>query len=245
VARQELQLKELRRANAILGTADEAAAGQLEELRVHAEELMTVRNRRIELESRLATGGARVDADDPVRRSLREELLRAESELARAKVSLTSEHPAVVAAERNVRVLRAQLASSIYASTDALQQQIDQAARLEAELAAVEAKSRERLEVIELHRRDENKLLSDLERMRSQADDWRRELSGERMVAQLAQTGDVGVSARMIAEPIVPDEPVWPKSMILLPAGASLGLIVGFLYALISLQRRRGFGMAL
>jgi uncharacterized protein involved in exopolysaccharide biosynthesis len=240
IDQRESRIKEQRQLNGIIGTANEAAAAQSDRLSDHVVELMKVRNRRIELESRLETGGGRLDVDDPVRRSLREDLRLAESELAKARISLTWQHPTVVAAERNVKVLREQLAStSAYSSPDVLRQQIDEATRLQAELTAIEAQSRERLEVIESHRRDENRSLIKLERMRSQAEDWGREISDQRLVARLAQTGDVGIGARIIAKPVVPEEPVWPQPKITLASGAFCGLALGFVFGLTSLRRQR------
>lgn len=243
IGKQESKIGELRQISAIVGTADEAATTQIERLSDQVTELMKVRNRRIELESRLATGGARLNSDDPVRNSLLEEMRQAESKLARAKLSLTTAHPTVVAAERNVEVLRVQLDASFNASPRKLWQQIREASRQEAQLAALEAQSRERLEVIEVRRRDENELIEELARTRSLADEWRRELFDQRLVARLAQSGDVGIGARFIAEPAVPDGAVWPKPALMLPAGAVFGLVGGFLFALVSLQRQRRHGV--
>jgi uncharacterized protein involved in exopolysaccharide biosynthesis len=159
--------------------------------------------------------------------------------LAKARTTLTFEHPTAVAAERNVEVLRAQLASSGGGSRGAVQQQLDEAIRQEKELAALEVQARERLRVIEEHRRKENKVLVELERMQSQADKLRSELLDERLEARLAKAGDVGIGARVIAEPVVPSSPMWPKKAFMLFAGAALGLVVGFVFALLSLRRKR------
>jgi uncharacterized protein involved in exopolysaccharide biosynthesis len=239
IANQEAQIKELRGINDIIGSADEAAAAQTDRLRGQTVELRDVRSRRIELESRLATGGgAGLNVDDPGRRSLQEDLRLAEAELSRASLSLTAEHPTVVAAADNVEVLREQLAASDDASPVALLQQIAEAKRYEAELTALESRSGRRLEAIESHRRDENELLTELARTQSLADSWRHELFDQRLVARLAQTGNVGVSARFIADPVAPDDPVWPRPKMMLPAGLMFGLFVGFLFGLSSLRRR-------
>jgi len=239
IAREESQLNDLRRVAGILGTADEAAAAQSERLNGLAAEVTEARNQRIKLKSQLATGGGTLIADDRVRSSLREDLRQAESELAKARTTLTSEHPAAVAAKRNVEVLRAQLASSDGGSRGVVRQQVDEAVRLEKELAAIEAKARERLKVIEVHRRKENKVLVELERMQLQADKLRSELLDQRLEARLAKAGDVGIGARVIAEPVIPSRPVWPKKAIMLFAGAALGLAVGFVVALLSLRKKR------
>jgi uncharacterized protein involved in exopolysaccharide biosynthesis len=152
---------------------------------------------------------------------------------------LTAEHPTYLQAKRNVAVLRAQLASSAGGSLTALRQQIDEARRLEAELADIEKRSRERLEEIEVHRREENKLLLDLSRKQSQVDQWRRDLLDQRVVTRLAKTGDVGIGARLIEEPTVPETAVWPKKKLMLAAGGALGLLLGFGIGLFSLRRQR------
>lgn len=239
IARRESQINEMRRVTGIIGTADEAAEAQTERLNSRVGELMEARNRRIEAESRLATGGV---TDDP-RSSLKEDLRQAKSELAIASIMLTAEHPTVVSAKRNVAVLEAQLASTVDGSRGALRQQINEATRREAELTTIEAQSRQRLEVIELHRREENKLLVELARLQLQADEWGRDVSDQQLVAQLAQAGDVGIGARIIAEPVVPDKPLWPKKKFVLLAGTVLGLTVSFVFALVSLRRRRDPGV--
>jgi succinoglycan biosynthesis transport protein ExoP len=239
IEQHESQINELRGVNAIIGTADEAAAAQSAQLEDHVEKLAEARNRRIELESRLASGGATPIADNPVRIALQDDLRQAQSELAMASIMLTGEHPTYVAAKRNVDVLQAQLASTVGGSRSDLRQQIDGTARQEAELTTIVEKSRKQLEGIELLRRDDNKLLAELTRMQTQADEWRRELFDQRLVAKLAKTGDVGIGARMIAAPVVPDEAVWPKKKPMLFVGAVLGLAVGFVFALVSLRRKR------
>ncbi len=245
IADQEAQIKELRGINNIIGTAAEAAAAQTDQLRGQTVELREVRSRRIELESRLATGGgAGLNVDDPGRRSLQEDLRLADAELARASRSLTAEHPTVMAAESNVEVLREQLAASDEASPVALLQQIAEAVRYEAELTALASRSRGRLQAIESHRRDEDELLTELARTRSLADSWRHELGDQRLVAQLAQEGNVGVSARFIADPVAPDDAVWPRPKLMLPAGLMFGVIGGFLFGLVSLRRRGVFTRA-
>lgn len=239
IVRQESRIKELRQINSIIGTADEAAAAQTEQLNDQIQQLAQVRNRRIELESRLLTGGAVLNVDDPVRFSLQEDLRQAEAELAKARLSLTAEHPTIVVAERNVEVLRGQLAVNVEASPSALRQEIAEVARLEAELMVLETHTRGRLADIELHRREENELLAELERTRSLADEWRRELLNQRLVARLTQAGDAGIGARIIAQPAAPDEPAWPKPKLMLPAGLVLGLGGGFVVALVSLRLQR------
>jgi len=237
---QEAQIAELRAADNIIGTADEAAAAQSGLLRDQTEQLTEVRTRRMGLESRLATGvGAGPNVDDRGRRSLHEDLRLAESELARVSRKLTAEHPSVVAARNNVEILRDQLAAS---DKVALEDQIAEVVRHEVELTSLVAQASRRLEAIESHRQVENELITELAQNRSLADRWQQELSERRMSTQLAELGNVGVNARFTDEPVAPnDGPIWPRPKLLLPAGLAFGAIAGFLFGLWSL-RRRGAG---
>ena len=236
IANQEAQITELRAVNNIIGTADEAAAAQSDRLRDLTDELTQARSRRMELESRLATGGgAGAVVGDRSRQSLQEDLRLAEAELARVSRTLTAEHPTVVAARSNVEILREQLAAS---DRIVLVDQIAEATRQEAELTALVSQSRSRLESIESHRQDENELIAKLEQNRSLADVWRHELSELRRGAQLTEQGNVGVSARFTDVPVAPDGPVWPKPKLVLPAGLVIGAFGGFLFGLVALRRR-------
>ncbi len=242
IADQEAQIKALRATNNIIGTANEAAAAQSALLRDQTEELTAARNRRTELERRLATGGgAGLNDNDRSRQSLQQDLRLAEGELARVSRTLTAAHPTVIAARNNVEILREQLASS---DRVALADQIAEAARYEAELRALVSQSRNRLEAIESHRQAENELLIKLAQNRSLAESWRQELSELRVGAQMAEEGNVGISARFTDAPVAPDNPVWPRPKLMLPAGLIVGLMVGFGFALISLHRRRGIAGA-
>ena len=75
--------------------------------------------------------------------------------------------------------------------------------------------------------------------MQAQADEWRRELFNQRLVSRLAEAGDVGVGARIIEEPLVPDNPVWPKEKLIMAVGGMVGLLLGFALGLFSLHRQR------
>jgi uncharacterized protein involved in exopolysaccharide biosynthesis len=237
IANQEAQIAELRATNNIIGTADEAAAAQTEQLRGLNDELTKVRNRRMELESRLASGGgAGQIVSDRNRSSLQEDLRLAEAELSRVSRTLTAEHPTVMAARNNVEILREQLAAS---DKVALVDQVAEAVRYETELTAQVSQARAQLEAIESHRRTENELLTKLTQNRSQADTCRQELSELRLGAQLAEEGNVGVTARFTDIPVAPEDPVWPRPNLMLPAGLILGLIGGFFFGLVSLLRDR------
>ena len=58
-------------------------------------------------------------------------------------------------------------------------------------------------------------------------------------IARLAETGEVGISARLIESPTLPDGASWPKPKLLLLLGAAAGLLGGLVAAIISLQRER------
>ena len=164
------------------------------------------------------------------------DLRLAEAELARVSRTLTAAHPTVVAAKSNVEILREQLAAS---DRVVLADQGAEAARNEAELTALVSQSRNRLEAIESHRQVENELLAKLAQNRSQAETWRNELSELRMGAQMAEQGNVGVSARFTDVPVAPESPVWPKPKFVLSTGLALGAFGGFLLGLVLVRRRK------
>ena len=93
---------------------------------------------------------------------------------------------------------------------------------------------------IENYRRNEDILLAELGRIRDMADARRSELLDQRLLTRLAESGEVGVTARIIEAPTLPEGAVWPKPILVLAGGAILGLMGGFFMALVSLRRSRG-----
>jgi uncharacterized protein involved in exopolysaccharide biosynthesis len=233
----EAQLDQLRKHHGILGGGEDAAAAQAEILRDYSQQLSQVRNQRIALENRLATGGEQLAILDPATRALQEQLWQAEADLARVKLTLMPEHPAVEAAQREVTVLRRQLRESSSATPEALKRDIAATAGLENQLQIVYERERERMAAIETYRREEKVLLGELERIRQMMDARRSELLDQRLVTRLAEAGEVEVSARLIEAPVLPEEAAWPKPRIVLAAGALFGLVGGFVAALVSLRK--------
>lgn len=236
----ELQIDALRTKHRMLGTAEEAAAAQSALLEDHTAQLTGIRNQRIALENRLATGGEQLAILDPATRSLQEQLWQAEAELSRVQLTLRSRHPAVERAQQEVTVLRNQLRANSQATPDALKRDIEAARGLEAQLGIVYELERERMAEIEGYRRDEEDLLVAVGRIREMSDVRRSELLDQRLVARLAESGEVGITARLIEAPTLPEEPTWPKPKLVLPATAIIGLFGGFVAAIISLRRSRG-----
>lgn len=233
------RIESLRREHEILGSAEDAVTVQADVLRGLTEQLSQIRSERIGLENRLATGGAQLAILDPATRSLQEQLWQAEAELARVRLTLMPQHPAVEAAQREVTVLRSQLKTSAKATPEALKRDIEATRGLEAQLLSVFELERERMASLERHRRDEEVLQSELERIRNMSDARRRELLDQRLLARLAESGEVGVTARLIQAPMLPESPVWPRPKIVLAGGLLLGLLGGFVAALVSLRQSR------
>jgi uncharacterized protein involved in exopolysaccharide biosynthesis len=92
---------------------------------------------------------------------------------------------------------------------------------------------------IERERREESLLLAELERVRDLSDQRRSELLDQRLVTRLAETGETGIRARLIQPPSLPLAATWPRPRLLIAIGALSGLALGFLAALVSLQRER------
>ncbi len=233
----EAQLEALRTTNQVLGSAESAATAQASILRNQTEQLTEVRNQRIALENRLAAGGEQLAILDPAIRTLQEQLWQAETELSRVRLTLKPRHPAVEAAQLEVAVLRSQLEASSRATPEALKRDIEASRGLERQLEAALGRERERLTAIERYRRDEEILLTELERVREMSDSRRRELLDQRLVTRLASSGEVGVTARVIEAPTLPEEAAWPKPKLVFSVGAMLGLFAGVIVALTSLRR--------
>lgn len=235
----EARIEALRDQYQMLGSAEDAASAQAEVLRDYAARLTEIRNDRIALQNRLAAGGQQLAILDPATRSLQEQLWRAEADLARVKLSLKSRHPAVEAAQFEVDVLRNQLRANSQATPDALKRDIASAVGLESEMNIVFERERQRMATIERYRREEGTLLVELARIRDMNDARRSELLEQRLVTRLAESGEVGISARIIEAPLLPKFAVWPKPKLILVGAALFGLTGGFAAALISLRRSR------
>ncbi|HEB90596.1 MAG TPA: hypothetical protein ENI85_13575 [Deltaproteobacteria bacterium] len=233
------ELDELHERHPTWGSAEEAVEAQAAVLRDQSTRLTEVRNERIALENRLATGGKRLAILDPATRVLQERLWQAEAELARVQLTLRPRHPAVEAAQQEVEVLKRQLRANSEATPQALERDIAAARGLEEELAAVFEVERQRMAELERYRQDEKAFLSDLDRIRGMIDARRRELLDQRLLTRMAEAGEVGITARLIEAPGLPESPVWPRPRLILAIGAVLGTMGGFVMALVSLRRGR------
>jgi uncharacterized protein involved in exopolysaccharide biosynthesis len=232
----EKQLTAMRLEHGTLGTAADTADAQTNLLQDIADQRAEIRNQRIALENRLATGGNQIAILDPTTRTLQERLWEAEAELARVRLSLKSRHPAVEAAQREVTVISRQLQDSQKATPEALRQDIAAATGLENQLLEVYEAERGRMEEIENVRREEALLLEELDHLHDLADSSRSELLDQRLITRLAEAGEVGITARMIEAPRLPLEAVWPRPYLMLGLGGIVGLLAGFVTALASLR---------
>ena len=235
----ERQMEDLRVQHQMLGSAEDAASAQTAILRDYAAQLTDVRSQRIAVQNRLATGGQQLAILDPAMRSLQERLWQAEAELAQVKLTLKSIHPAVEAKQQEVDVLRAQLRSTSQATPEALKRDIEAALGLEAQLEVVYERERVRMAAIESFRRDEEVFSLELAQIRQMSDSRRSELLDQRLVTRLAESGDVGITARLIEAPALPESAAWPKPKLVLSGGVILGLVGGFTAAVLSLRRGR------
>ena len=233
----ERQIESLRVEHQMLGSAEEAMAAESAILRDYAEQLTDVRSQRIALENRLATGGRQLAILDPAMRSLQERLWQAEAELAQVRLTLRPIHPAVEAKQQEVDVMRRQLNATSEATPEAMKRDIEAALGLEAQLEVVYEQKRIELANIERYRRDEDVFVLELAQIREMSDSRRSELLDQRLVARLAESGNVGITARLIEAPELPPAAAWPKPKLVLSGGMVLGLFGGFSAALISLRR--------
>ncbi|MBB83988.1 MAG: hypothetical protein CL931_09300 [Deltaproteobacteria bacterium] len=235
----EDQLTSLRVEKGTTGSADDTARAQTDLMRDLAGQLADARNERIALENRLEMGSDQLSILDPATESLQQQLWDAEAELSRARLTLTSRHPAVEAAQREVTVLRRQLEQSSSATPEALARDIEAAKGLEAQLEELYDGARAHMSAIERDRREESLLLDELDRVRQLSDTRRAELLDQRLVSRLAESGELGISARLIAPPTLPRGPVWPRPPLILAGGGGLGLAAGLVLAILALRRER------
>lgn len=235
----EKRIDALREKYHVLGSAEDAASAQAQVLRDHTAQLTEARRQRIALENRLATGNDQLAILDPATRTLQEQLWEAEAELAQVKLSLKPRHPAVEAAQQRVNALRSQLRASSSATPEALKRDIEAARGLEQQLQTAYERERDRMAEIDRFRRDEELLRSQLDRIRGMSDERRRALLDQRLVTRLAESGEVGVTARVIQAPRPPEGPAWPRPKLLLVLGSLLGLAGGLAAAVLSLHRER------
>ena len=235
----EAQMEALRIEHKMLGSAEDAASAQSITLRDYSGQLTDIRSQRIALENRLATGGEQLAILDPAMRSLQERLWLAEAELSQIELTLQPLHPAVESAQQQVDVLRRQLNSTSRATPEVLRRDIEAARGLEAELAVVYERERLEMAAIERYRRAEETLLLELVQVRQMSDSRRSELLDQRLLTRLAESGEVGVTARLIEAPVVPEQAAWPRPKLVLAGGSFFGLIAGFAVALFSLRQER------
>jgi protein tyrosine kinase modulator len=221
------------------GSAEEAVAAQTQILRDQTERLGIVRQQRLALESQLLAGAVDISYDDPITRGLQEQLVQAEAELTRVSQTLKRGHPTVDAAQREVNLLRAQLTRSQQATPDALRKEIAASQALETQLQAVLAAEREKLLQAERSRRAEQLVMGELEQLHNLVDERRKALLDQRLLARMADAGEAGINARMIADPVQPEEPTWPNVPLILFIGLVTGSAIGLLLAVVSVIRRK------
>lgn len=233
----EERLAGLRAENFSGGSAEEAIAAYNRIIADQTQRLGSVRQQRLALENQLIAGNLSNLRDDPVTRALMERLVQAEAELGRVQQTLRPGHPTVEAAQREVNLLRRQLQSTEDASPNALRKEIEAARGVETELENLLRTERNNLTNAERARRQEQLVQDELAQMRDLLDIRRVALLDQRLLARLAEAGEIGVTASLIASPIQPAEPTWPRLPLLLALGLAAGLGIGWVWALVSYDR--------
>lgn len=230
--RLDEELRGAREAAGVPGSAADALAALRRQAETELERLAEVRERRITLESRLQAGGGEwLGAIEGADRGLAQQLQQAQAELARRRRTLTAAHPAVQAAEREVAALEEQLSRVQGTQPDQLRREVASVRLLEARLEAAHGESLARLAALErLHDREDS-LLRQRDELQARVERGLNELLDQQVAVRLAQTGELGVSVRLIAAPMVPAAPVWPRPALLLPLGALAGVALAALLA--------------
>lgn len=239
VERLEDQLAELRRTHFNGLSAEDSLQARNQLIRDQNEQLLEARRQRLALENQLQAGSIDILGSDSATRALQDRLLQAEADLARLTQTLRPSHPSRMAAEREVRLLRAQLESTSLASPQALEREIAAAKGVEAALLAGLDQANLELADFERLRRAEGLVIDELEQTRGLMEIRRRALLDQRLFAHLAAAGEVGVTARIIEEPVQPLSPTWPNTPLVLAICGAAGLLIGILWAVLGYRARQ------
>ena len=239
VERLEDELRELRRTHFNGLSAEDSLEARSQIIRDQNEQLLEVKRQRLALENQLQAGSIDVLGADSATRALQDRLFQAETDLARLTQTLQPSHPSRVAAEREVRLLRAQLDNTSQASPQALEREIAAARGVEQALLLGLEQSNAELADFERLRRAETRVIDELEQTRGLMEIRRRALLDQRLFAHLAGAGEVGVTARIIEEPVQPFAPTWPNSPLVLAICGAIGLLIGIFWAVFSFRARQ------
>ncbi|MGE0621959.1 MAG: GumC family protein [Pseudomonadales bacterium] len=235
----EDRLREVRREYFNGGSAEDVLAAQNQNIRNQYQQLLEVRAQRYGLENQLLAGSTAIQSNDSAIRSLQDRLFQAEAEVARLRQTLQPSHPSRVAAERQVTLLREQLAGTTRATPQALQRQLEALKGVEVALVEGLDLANEELAESERRGRAEQLIMDELAQTRGIMEQRRRALLDQRLFTRLAETGEVGVTARIIAEPIQPLGPTWPNPPLVLAVCGSIGLMAGVFWALMAFRARQ------
>ena len=239
VERLEDQLLELRRTHFNGLSAEDSLEARNQIIRDQNEQLLEAKRQRLALENQLRAGSIDLLGSDSATRALQDRLYMAEADLARLTQTLRPSHPSRVAAEREVNLLRRQLESTTLASPQALEREIEAARGVEAALQSGLDQANQALADFERLRRQESRLIDELEQTRGLMEVRRRALLDQRLFAHLAAAGEVGVTARIIEEPVQPIAPTWPNGPLVLAICAAIGLLIGIFWAVFSFRNNQ------
>lgn len=239
VERLEDELRELRRTYFNGLSAEDSLEARRQIIRDQNEQLLEAKRQRLALENQLKAGSIDLPGSDSATRALQDRLLQAEADLARITQTLQPSHPSRVAAEREVNLLRAQLESTTLASPQALAREIEAARGVENALSLSLEQANEELADFERQRRAESRVIDELDQTRSLMELRRRALLDQRLFVHLAGAGEVGVTARIIEQPVQPSAPTWPNSPLVLAICAAVGLLIGIFWAVLSFRARQ------
>lgn len=239
VERLEDKLRELRRTHFNGLSAEDSLDARSQLIRDQNEQLLEVKRQRLALENQLKAGSIDLLGGDSATRALQDRLFQAETDLARLTQTLKPNHPSRVAAEREVNLLRAQLENTALSSPQALEREIEAAKGVEEALQLGLEQTNQELAEFERLRRAEMRVIDELEQTRGLMEIRRRALLDQRLFAHLASAGEVGVTARIIEEPVQPLAPTWPNSPLVLAICGAIGLLIGIFWAVFSFRARQ------
>lgn len=238
VEQLEDRLREARRAYFNGGSAADVLDARNQNIRNQYQQLLEIRAQRYALENQILAGSVDLSANDSATRALQDRLLQAEAEVARLRQTLQPSHPSRVAAERQVTLLREQLAGTIRATPQAQRKELEAVKGIEAALAAGLDEANGELAEAERLGRAEQLIIDELAQTQALMEQRRRALLDQRLFTRLAESGEVGVTARIIAEPMQPLGPTWPNPPLVLGVCGAIGLLLGMFWAVMDYRSR-------
>lgn len=232
----EARYVDLRAEGGSLGGDESALSVQKSRLEEYARLSVQAESRRIEIEDQLAAARSRGSAQVG---GMRDQVRDAELALAEMRSKLGPRHPDLKAAEERFELLRRQQAPSADVELGDLKQRLDAAKDTEGRLRGLYTREFDKGKGLESHRLLEQQLSSQIDSVREAHLDVLGQLREKQLLVSALAGSDAGTIIRVLEEPSVPDDAIWPLPVPVLLAFTLLGLAGAFGHVLIADRSRK------